>query len=69
MRYGFDDYDDADEEGYQRADVDFRPPTKCNRCGSTAVRWRQQGGQWVMFSLTPGVEHNCRPMAGAEEFE
>lgn len=68
MRYGFDDYDDADEES---DDFDTRPraPTKCNRCGSTAVRWRQQGGQWMMFSLTPGVEHQCSPMAGAEDFE
>ena len=32
---------------------------KCSRCGSTDVRWRQQGGKWVMFSLQPGVEHVC----------
>ncbi len=32
---------------------------KCNRCGSTDVRWRQQGGKWVMFSMQPGVEHVC----------
>lgn len=31
----------------------------CNRCGSTDVRWRQQGGKWVLFSLQPGVEHVC----------
>ncbi len=31
----------------------------CNRCGSTDVRWRQQGGKWVLFSLKPGVVHQC----------
>lgn len=66
MAYGFDDYDDGDEE---RDDFARATPTQCNRCGSTAVRWRQQGGRWVMFSLTAGVEHQCSPMAGAEEFE
>ena len=34
-------------------------PPRCNRCGSTEVRWRQQGGKWVLFSLTPGKEHVC----------
>lgn len=32
---------------------------RCNRCGSTDVRWRQQTGQWVLFSLAPGVLHQC----------
>jgi len=32
---------------------------KCKRCGSEDVRWRQQGGKWVLFSLTPGEEHVC----------
>lgn len=32
---------------------------RCNRCGSTDVRWRQQGGKWVLFSMKPGVEHAC----------
>ena len=32
---------------------------RCRRCGSTDVRWRQQGGKWVLFSLQPGVEHVC----------
>lgn len=32
---------------------------RCNRCGSTDVRWRQQGGKWVLFSMKPGVEHVC----------
>jgi len=25
----------------------------------TEVRWRQQGGKWVLFSLKPGVVHQC----------
>lgn len=36
-----------------------RPDPRCNRCGSRDVRWRQQGGRWVLFSLTPGVVHTC----------
>ncbi len=35
------------------------PEPKCKRCGSTDVRWRQQGGKWVLFSLEPGVVHVC----------
>ena len=31
----------------------------CKRCGSTDVRWRQQGGKWVLFSLEPGKMHVC----------
>lgn len=31
----------------------------CNRCGSTDVRWRQQGGRWVLFSNEPGKLHQC----------
>ena len=32
---------------------------RCKKCGSTDVRWRQQGGKWVLFSLKPGVVHIC----------
>lgn len=32
---------------------------RCKRCGSDEVRWRQQGGKWVLFSLAPGVPHAC----------
>lgn len=32
---------------------------RCNRCGSTDVRWRQQTGRWVLFSSQPGVVHVC----------
>ena len=38
----------------------------CKYCGSQDVRWRQQGGKWVLFSLTPGVLHQC-PVV--DEFE
>lgn len=44
---------DAEEEGDQRAE-----PPHCNRCGEE-IRWRQQGGKWVAFSLVPGREHHC----------
>jgi hypothetical protein len=54
------DYEDAEEQG-----SDPRPP-RCNRCGSEDVRWRQQGGKWVLFSLQPGVVHSC---ASADDFE
>lgn len=51
-----DDYDRwLDEEDFER----HRPPLTCKRCGSTDVRWRQQGGKWVLFSLTPGKLHEC----------
>lgn len=44
---------------------------RCKHCGSTDVRWRQQGGKWVLFSSKPGVEHQCpaRGPASADEFE
>lgn len=32
---------------------------RCNRCGSTDVRWRQQTGKWVLFSNEPGKVHVC----------
>lgn len=49
----FDRYDTEEEDPRER-----REPA-CNRCGSTDVRWRQQGGKWVLFSLKPGVVHTC----------
>ena len=57
--YGDEDEDEDDE----------RPPLRCKRCGSTDVRWRQQGGRWVLFSLQPGVEHKCGRTASADDFE
>lgn len=55
----FDDHEDEIIYGRGgRADVERRDP-QCNRCGSTDVRWRQQGGKWVLFSLTPGQVHTC----------
>jgi hypothetical protein len=32
---------------------------RCKFCGDTDVRWRQQNGKWVLFSLKPGVVHVC----------
>ena len=42
-------------------DTDDEDPggPQCNRCGDEEVRWRQQGGKWVLFSLKPGVVHQC----------
>jgi len=44
-----------------------RRELRCSRCGSTDVRWRQQGGKWVLFSLQPGVEHVCE--LSADDFD
>lgn len=52
----------ADEEQEPRA-------VRCKTCGSTDVRWRQQGGHWVLFSLQPGVEHHCDAEAFANDFD
>lgn len=51
----FDDSDDFDDRERRARHQD----TQCDRCGSTDVRWRQQGGKWVLFSLKPGVVHTC----------
>jgi hypothetical protein len=42
---------------------------RCRVCGSTDVRWRQQGGKWVLFSLQPGVEHQCSAEDLAKDFD
>lgn len=57
-----DDQDrrDAEEEA---------APLECRRCGSTAVRWRQQGGRWVLFSLHPGVVHVCEKPSAEKDFK
>ena len=47
-----------DREYEEQFDHEPRQP-RCKKCGSTDVRWRQQGGKWVLFSLTPGVVHTC----------
>lgn len=44
------DIDEDEREAYM---------PRCRSCGATDVRWRQQTGKWVLFSLTPGVEHAC----------
>lgn len=51
-RGGWRGMDDEDFEAERRQ-------PKCNRCGATDVRWRQQTGRWVLFSLKPGVVHRC----------
>jgi hypothetical protein len=48
----FDRFDDEEEREGPRV-------PRCNRCGSTEVRWRQQTGKWVLFALQPGKEHVC----------
>lgn len=50
-------FDEADAYDMSRDDVNLE--LQCNRCGSHDVRWRQQSGRWVLFSLTPGVMHAC----------
>ena len=50
-------WDDADPD-VDSEDWKPRQP-RCKKCGSTDVRWRQQGGKWVLFSLQPGVVHTC----------
>lgn len=57
----FDEYDDDDP-----AD---RDQVRCKRCDSEDVRWRQQGGRWVLFSLQPGVVHRCPVPRVTDEFE
>lgn len=52
--------------GYFDSDREEREEPRdacCNRCGSLDVRWRQQSGKWVLFSLQPGVVHVCEPDA------
>jgi hypothetical protein len=53
-----DAWDSLNDEDDERNPYPGRMP-RCNRCGSTDVRWRQQGGRWVLFSSKPGVEHVC----------
>lgn len=60
--HGFYDFECDDEDQDRRL-------LRCNRCGSTDVRWRQQGGEWVLFSLQPGVVHECAAAAPASDFE
>lgn len=57
---GHDSLPDDDED---------RQGPRCRFCGSTEVRWRQQGGRWVLFSLTPGVIHECDTSDAAKDFD
>lgn len=56
----YESFEEFDEEDDERE-------LECKRCGSTDVRWRQQGGKWVLFSLKPGVAHTCE--LKADDFE
>ena len=47
------------EDDRERYAEEHQPRPHCNRCGSTDVRWRQQGGRWVLFSSEPGKLHQC----------
>lgn len=60
----YDAYDEMD--GTAANPGQHAPIAKCRRCGSRDVRWRHQGGRWVLFSLTPGVEHTCEQMDASE---
>ena len=54
-----DDYIQRMIERGPRLPMRERNATVCKFCGSTEVRWRQQGGKWVLFSLEPGKLHQC----------
>ena len=49
----YESFEDFDE------DFDKDENIRCKTCGSTDVRWRQQGGKWVLFSMEPGKVHVC----------
>lgn len=53
--HGIDEWelDDQDDEDGSRRTL------RCDRCGSADVRWRRQGGRWVLFTLQPGIVHTC----------
>lgn len=57
------------DDGIGDHDEHERRPVRCKRCGSTDVRWRQQTGRWVLFSLQPGVEHRCNPESFSDDFD
>jgi len=62
-------FDDHEDELINRwAQQEVRPP-RCKYCGSADVRWRQQTGKWVLFSLQPGVEHTCSAEDLANDFD
>lgn len=54
--------DMAADYDYDYDPEDHKPEPRCKFCGSEDVRWRQQGGKWVLFSLEPGKLHVC-PLA------
>lgn len=60
---------EASEYDQDFDDEDRRPAPRCRTCGSTDVRWRQQGGRWVLFSMQSGVVHQCAADDLADGFE
>jgi hypothetical protein len=64
--YPFEEEYDFDAE---YSNERFWPVAQCKRCGSTAVRWRQQGGKWVLFSEVAGVLHTCPRPAIVTDFD
>lgn len=62
--------DNEDRTVYGRSRRTGEPPVpRCKLCGSTDVRWRQQGGRWVLFSMKPGIEHVCAILDEFDELE
>lgn len=60
---------DAFDQEYEEQHDDEPRLLYCKRCESQDVRWRQQGGKWVLFSLTPGVPHRCEISTDAFQVE
>jgi hypothetical protein len=61
-KYAAEAFDDDDfDRNAEAGEWGGRQPSdpRCKYCGDTEVRWRQQGGKWVLFSLKPGVVHQC----------
>ena len=63
----FDDYNAEQDEMEWGCRQPSQP--RCKFCGSTDVRWRQQTGKWVLFSLQPGVEHKCLSQPDLDAFD
>lgn len=67
----FDDHEDDLVYGpkFRFMEDDGPREPRCKHCGSTDVRWRQQGSRWVLFSMQPGVEHTCAADDLAKDFD
>jgi len=58
MRHHYEDETQYDRDADRYAEHNPKV-LRCKACGSDEVRWRQQGGKWVLFSNLPGVVHQC----------